>query len=72
MDDPAYGLSVADRARAIDAMLSAEDYDAELAERCGWVNRALPHHQFAGSKDLPHASEIRNHQPRSALVYQVD
>ena len=23
-------------------MLSAEDYDAELAERYGWVNRALP------------------------------
>jgi hypothetical protein len=42
MDDPAYGLSVADRAKVIDAMLSAEDYDAELAERCGWVNRALP------------------------------
>jgi hypothetical protein len=42
MDDPAYGLSVADRAKVIDAMLSAEDYDAELAERYGWVNRALP------------------------------
>ena len=23
-------------------MLSAEDYDAELAERYGWINRALP------------------------------
>ena len=23
-------------------MLSAEDYDAELAERYGWLNRALP------------------------------
>ena len=23
-------------------MLSAEDYDADLAERYGWINRALP------------------------------
>jgi enoyl-CoA hydratase/carnithine racemase len=23
-------------------LLSAEDYDAELAERYGWINRALP------------------------------
>jgi enoyl-CoA hydratase/carnithine racemase len=30
------------RARALEVMLSAEDYDAELAERYGWVNRALP------------------------------
>ena len=28
------------RARALEVMLSAEDYDAELAERYGWVNRA--------------------------------
>jgi enoyl-CoA hydratase/carnithine racemase len=30
------------RARALEVMLSARDYDAELAERYGWVNRALP------------------------------
>ena len=30
------------RARALEAMLSAEDYGAELAERYGWINRALP------------------------------
>jgi enoyl-CoA hydratase/carnithine racemase len=30
------------RARALEALLSAEDYDAELAERYGWINRALP------------------------------
>src|SRR6185295_15220911 len=30
------------RARALEVMLSAEDYDAEMAERYGWVNRALP------------------------------
>ena len=30
------------RARALEVMLSGEDYDAELAERYGWINRALP------------------------------
>jgi len=30
------------RARALEVLLAAEDYDAELAERYGWINRALP------------------------------
>jgi enoyl-CoA hydratase/carnithine racemase len=30
------------RARALEVMLSAGDYDAELAERYGWINRAVP------------------------------
>jgi enoyl-CoA hydratase/carnithine racemase len=30
------------RARALEVMLSAEDYDADLAERYSWINRALP------------------------------
>ena len=30
------------RARALEVMLSADDYDAALAERYGWINRALP------------------------------
>jgi enoyl-CoA hydratase/carnithine racemase len=30
------------RSRALEVMLSASDYDAELAERYGWINRALP------------------------------
>ena len=34
------------RARALEVMLSAEDYDAELAERYGWINRALPAEQL--------------------------
>jgi enoyl-CoA hydratase/carnithine racemase len=29
------------RGRALEVMLSADDYDAELAERYGWINRAL-------------------------------
>ena len=30
------------RSRALEVMLSAEDYNAEIAERYGWINRALP------------------------------
>jgi enoyl-CoA hydratase/carnithine racemase len=35
------------RGRALEVMLSAEDYDAELAERYGWINRALPGRELA-------------------------
>jgi enoyl-CoA hydratase/carnithine racemase len=35
------------RARALEVMLSADDYDADLAERYGWVNRALPADRLA-------------------------
>ena len=34
------------RARALEVMLSAEDYDAEIAERYGSINRALPADEF--------------------------
>ncbi len=30
------------RGRTLEVMLSADDYDAPLAERYGWINRALP------------------------------
>src|SRR5512132_379865 len=51
--EPAFGLLPAGggaqhltrlmgRGRALEVMLSAEDYDAALAERYGWINRALP------------------------------
>jgi enoyl-CoA hydratase/carnithine racemase len=30
------------RGRALEVMLSADDYNAELAESYGWINRALP------------------------------
>jgi enoyl-CoA hydratase/carnithine racemase len=36
------------RGRALEVLLSAEDYDAELAERYGWVNRALPASSLGG------------------------
>jgi enoyl-CoA hydratase/carnithine racemase len=36
------------RSRALEVMLSAGDYDAELAERYGWINRALPADELDG------------------------
>lgn len=30
------------RGRALEVLMSGEDYDADLAERYGWINRALP------------------------------
>jgi len=34
------------RGRTLEVMLSADDYDADLAERYGWINRALPAKQL--------------------------
>jgi enoyl-CoA hydratase/carnithine racemase len=54
------------RGRALEVMLSGEDYDAGLAERYGWINRALPAdaiadfvrslaHRIAGFPAVAHA-----------------
>src|SRR3954452_23584720 len=37
-----YLVRVMGRARALEVLLSADDYDAGLAERYGWITRALP------------------------------
>ena len=37
-----YLVRLMGRARALEVLLSADDYDAELAERYGWINRAVP------------------------------
>jgi len=36
------------RGRALEVLLSAQDYDSELAERYGWINRALPAKELNG------------------------
>ncbi|MFG2913065.1 enoyl-CoA hydratase/isomerase family protein [Kitasatospora sp. NPDC048298] len=36
------------RARAVEAIVGADDFDADLAERYGWINRALPDDQLDG------------------------
>jgi enoyl-CoA hydratase/carnithine racemase len=35
------------RGRALEIVLGCEDFDAELAERYGWINRALPAEELA-------------------------
>ena len=32
--------------RALEVMLSAQDYNAEVAEKYGWINRALPKNEL--------------------------
>jgi enoyl-CoA hydratase/carnithine racemase len=39
------------RARALEVIVGAEDADAALAERYGWINRALPAAELAGFVD---------------------
>ena len=39
------------RARALEAVLACEDFDALLAERYGWINRALPAAEIADFVD---------------------
>ena len=46
-----YLVRVMGRARALEVLLSADDFDAGLAERYGWVNRALPDAELAGFVD---------------------
>ena len=44
------------RGRAMEAILGADDFDAEMAERYGWVNRALPD---ADDLTMPGSDAIR-------------
>jgi enoyl-CoA hydratase/carnithine racemase len=34
------------RGRALEVLLGSDDFDADLAERYGWINRAIPDAQF--------------------------
>jgi enoyl-CoA hydratase/carnithine racemase len=36
------------RGRALEVLPSADDFDAALAERYGWINRALPDAELDG------------------------
>ncbi|MFC5452584.1 enoyl-CoA hydratase/isomerase family protein [Paenibacillus aestuarii] len=42
---------LAGRARALEIVLSADDYDAQTAERYGWINRAIPDAELSGFVD---------------------
>jgi enoyl-CoA hydratase/carnithine racemase len=39
------------RGRVLEAILGADDFDAEFAERDGWINRAIPDDQLAAVVD---------------------
>jgi enoyl-CoA hydratase/carnithine racemase len=45
---PDHLARLASRDKAIEAFLSADDYDAETAEKFGWVTRALPDAELDG------------------------
>ena len=36
------------RGRALEVLLGSDDFDADLAERYGWINRAIPDAEFEG------------------------
>jgi enoyl-CoA hydratase/carnithine racemase len=48
----------AGRGRALEVLLSADDYDAELAERYGWINRAVPAVALASADDFRRDSDL--------------
>jgi enoyl-CoA hydratase/carnithine racemase len=39
------------RARALEVIIGSDDFDAETAERYGWINRCLPDHELDGFVD---------------------
>ena len=47
------------RGRALEVLLGAEDYDAELAERYGWINRALPADELGRVRQRARAPDRR-------------
>ena len=42
---------IAGRSRALEALLGCDDFDAEIAERYNWINRALPAAELYGFVD---------------------
>jgi len=55
------------RGRALEAVLGCEDFDAELAERYGWVNRALPADEIGPFVDRL-ARRIASHPPEAVRL----
>jgi enoyl-CoA hydratase/carnithine racemase len=55
------------RARALEIILGADDFDAQTAERYGWINRALPDAQLdAFVTDLARRIASFDHQALAA------
>jgi enoyl-CoA hydratase/carnithine racemase len=61
------------RARALEVLLSADDYDADVAERYGWINRALPVAVLRQSvRSLAHRIASFPAAGRTALKNRID
>ena len=61
------------RARALEVLLSADDYDADVAERYGWINRALPVAVLGQSvRSLAHRIASFPAAGRAALKDRID
>jgi enoyl-CoA hydratase/carnithine racemase len=64
------------RGRALEVVLSADDYDADIAERYGWINRAVPDADLAPFvtklahriASFPHAGLIINKERINAIT----
>ena len=58
------------RGRALEVLMSGQDYDADLAERYGWVNRALPLAELDGFVNaLAHIANTEDHHPDLSVGY---
>jgi enoyl-CoA hydratase/carnithine racemase len=51
------------RARALEIIASSEDYDADTAERYGWINRAIPDAELDDFVDRADRCPIRLWRP---------
>lgn len=61
------------RGRALEVMLSAEDYGAEIAERYGWINRAMPANELGDFvSSLAHRIAMFPASGRSAVKERVN
>ncbi|MER0484953.1 enoyl-CoA hydratase/isomerase family protein [Streptomyces sp. Edi2] len=54
------------RGRALEAVLTSADFDAELAERYGWINRALPDAEL--DEFVATMARRMGNYPREALI----
>ena len=54
-----YLVRLMGRGRALEVLLGAEDFDADLAERYGWINRALPADELADFVSVARSADRR-------------
>ena len=61
------------RSRALEVLLSGEDYDADLAERYGWINRSVPAETLADFvRSLAHRIAVLPARARAVVKDRVN